>query len=127
MGLTYDAAGDYRAADRAYGKSIEIKPYSARAYTARGVNYLKLDDREGAAADFETAIALEPRDAQAHYNLACVYALRGSDDEALEHLAAAVYLKPARYRAMAREDPDLASCRDLPAFEEALAAGVQPE
>ncbi|HUU56978.1 MAG TPA: DUF2723 domain-containing protein [bacterium] len=127
VGLTYDAAGDYRAADRAYGKSIEIKPYNARAYTARGVNYLKLGDREGAAADFEAAIALEPRDAQAHYNLACVYALRGSGDEALEHLAVAVYLKPARYGAMAREDPDLASCRDLPAFEEALAAGAELE
>jgi tetratricopeptide (TPR) repeat protein len=127
LGLTHDAAGDYRAAGEAYDKSIGINPYNARAYTARGVNYLKRGDRGRAAADFEAAVALEPRDAQAHYNLACIYSLRGSAEEAMEHLAVAVFLKPGRYAAMAREDPDLAGGRELPAFEEALAAGAAAE
>jgi Flp pilus assembly protein TadD len=127
LGLTYGDAGDYAAAGEAYSKSIEINPYNGRAYTARGVSYLKRDDRDRAAEDFEAAIALEPWDAQAHYNLACIYALRGAEEEALGHLALAVALKPERYREMAREDPDLASCRDSPAFEEALAARVEGE
>ena len=127
VGLTHDAAGDYAAAGEAYSESIEINPYNARAYTARGVNYLKRGDRDRAAEDFRAAIDLEPWDAQAHYNLACVHALAGDEEEALGHLALAVALRPERYRAMAREDPDLASCRGSPAFEEALSARVEHE
>jgi hypothetical protein len=59
--------------------------------------------------------------------LACVSALAGDEKKALEHLAVAILLKPERYREMAREDPDLASYRDLPAFEAALGAGAPEE
>jgi len=120
LGLTYDAAGDSRAAVAAFDRSLELNAYASRAYTARGVNFLKLGDATSAAKDFEAALELNPGDAQAHYNLACLRAGEGRPDAALGHLALALELKPGRYGPMAREDPDLASCRDRPEFQALL-------
>ena len=116
-GLTYDAAGQSRRAVEAFTKSLELNPYAARVYTARGVNFLKLGDTASAAKDFEAALAVNPADAQAHYNLACLSAREGRADAAFAHLDAALQLNPGRYAAMAARDPDLADCRDLPRFK----------
>ena len=120
FGLTYDAAGDSRAAIAAFDRSLELDAYASRVYTARGVNFLKLDDEASAANDFKAALKLNPADAQAHYNLACLGAREGRPEAALEHLARALELKPDRYGPMAPEDPDLASCRDRPEFRALL-------
>ena len=120
FGLTYDAAGDSRAAVAAFDRSLELDAYASRVYTARGVNFLKLDDEATAANDFEAALKLNPADAQAHYNLACLGAREGRPEAALGHLALALELKPDRYGPMAPEDPDLASCRDRPEFRALL-------
>ena len=130
LGLTHDAAGDSRAAVAAFDRSLELNAYASRVYTARGVNFLKLGDAASAAEDFEAALELNPGDAQAHYNLACLRAREGRTDAAVEHLALALELKPDRYGAMARRDPDLASCRELPRFRALLEryppAGSEP-
>jgi tetratricopeptide (TPR) repeat protein len=116
LGLTYEAAGDYRAAVEAFSRAVELNPASAVTYTARGVCYLRLGEAAAAAADFEAGLALYPADAKAHYNLACIRAGEGRTDEALVHLEAALALDAGRYVPMAAEDPDLESCRGLPAF-----------
>jgi tetratricopeptide (TPR) repeat protein len=51
------------------------------------------------------------------YNLACVEALSGRKDEALEHLRRAAAMSE-RLRAYAKEDSDLDSIREDPAFKE---------
>jgi tetratricopeptide (TPR) repeat protein len=128
LGLTHDAAGDYGASARAFGRALELDPGRSWLYTARGVERLKLGDLDAAAADFEAAVELNDADAQAHYNLACIYAGGGRTAAALEELEAAVKIDPEHYVAIAREDEDLASCRGTPAFERLMAAyGGAPE
>jgi tetratricopeptide (TPR) repeat protein len=121
MGLAYGAAGDYRAAAEAYGRSLALDADDARVYTARGVNYLRLGDSTSAAEDFKAAIALNPGNAQAQYNLACLYARDGLAGPALQHLELALRLNPGRYAAMAPGDEDFASCRDSPEFKALVA------
>jgi tetratricopeptide (TPR) repeat protein len=116
LGVTHDAAGDYEASTRAFSRALELDPNRPWLYTARGVEKLKLGEETAAAADFEAALELNAAEAQAHYNLACVYARGGRTAEALEHVEAAVRLEPEHYLPLAREDEDLASCRDEPAF-----------
>jgi tetratricopeptide (TPR) repeat protein len=74
------------------------------------------------AGEFETAKALieeglreRPGQPALLYNLACVEALAGEPDAALEHLNAAV-AGNERYRDRAREDEDFDSIRDDPRF-----------
>jgi quercetin dioxygenase-like cupin family protein len=55
------------------------------------------------------------------YNAACFEALAGDRDAALEHLRRAVAAGGEEARKAAVDDPDFASLRDDPRFEEALA------
>jgi len=126
-GVTLDRAGDYRAAGEAFGESLALNPHASYVYTARGVNYLRLGETEAARRDFEAAVARNPEEAQAYYNLACISAREGETAEALRHLEAALEGNPGRYAALAADDPDLASCRGLPAFERLLAAAAAEE
>ncbi|HZS23726.1 MAG TPA: tetratricopeptide repeat protein [Gaiellaceae bacterium] len=75
--------------------------------------------REG---DYDTAkriirdgLEAKPGDAALLYNLACVEALAGDHDAALEHLNAAVDARPG-YLEGARDDEDFAAIRDDPRF-----------
>jgi tetratricopeptide (TPR) repeat protein len=121
LGVTHDAAGDYEASAQAFSRAMELDPGRSWLYTARGIEELKLGDATAAAADFEAAVKLNAADAQAHYNLACIYARQGRTPEALERVEAAMRLEPSYYARLAREDEDLASCRGEPAFERLLA------
>jgi len=122
-GRTEDAAGDNVAAVASYTRAAALEPRDPFPLAARGIAYLRMDNLDAAAADLESALALRPGDAQAQYNLACVYARRGQPGMAMDHLEAAVKLNPARYVPMAKKDPDLASCRGSAAFDRLLAAG----
>ncbi len=57
-----------------------------------------------------------------HYNLACCYARSGQPERAVSELRQAFALQPALAEP-ARQDPDLASLRELPAYQ-ALLAGA---
>ena len=116
-GSAYDAAGDAAAARDCFTKGISVEPGRAYLYTGRGVEYLKLKDEDAARADFERAVALNAADAQAHYNLACIYARRRQTPAALEHLAAAFRLGPDHYVELAERDADLVRVRETPAYE----------
>jgi len=62
----------------------------------------------------EEAIAEQPDMAALHYSLACIEALAGNRDRALDELERAATVD--RYRACAQHDEDLASIRDDPRF-----------
>ncbi len=68
-------------------------------------------------------LALHPGNTSLLYDLACVEALLGEKDDALEHLREAA--KNPRVREHANEDSDFDSLRDDPRFSEAL--GSPPE
>jgi quercetin dioxygenase-like cupin family protein len=74
------------------------------------------------AKDYERAIELarqqlaeHPGVAVLHYNLACVEALGGRPDDALEHLRQAIELRES-FREFAPGDEDFASVKDDPRF-----------
>ena len=58
-----------------------------------------------------------PEAATLHYNLACLSAVEGRRDEAIRALAEAIRTRP-KIAEWAREDDDLESLRDDPAFRE---------
>jgi Flp pilus assembly protein TadD len=74
----------------------------------------KLDMRAQAERRAAAAAALAPKDPEVQYKRAVVAALAGRQDEALDALRLAIDLGINRREA--REDRDLASLRNLPAF-----------
>jgi tetratricopeptide (TPR) repeat protein len=95
-----------------------------RAYAPDGweiwapLNALYRSGEYAEAADRGRAtIGAYPEYAEPMYNLACCEALAGRKDEAIEHLRSAID-RADRLRSFAREDPDLDSIRDEPAFRE---------
>jgi len=59
------------------------------------------------------------------YNLACCEARLGETEEAIEHLGAALELRPSLAE-LAREDSDLDAIREDKRFEELVAVAAQP-
>ncbi len=74
-------------------------------------------DYEGAAAVLREALAREPEPA-IYYNLACMEALLGQTEEAIEHLGHAA--EEPRFREAAATDSDLDSIRNDPRFASLL-------
>ena len=66
-------------------------------------------------------VRVHPDDAILHYGLACVHAVNGHRDEALESLGKAIELKPEA-REWAREDTDFESLREDERFRSMLGA-----
>jgi tetratricopeptide (TPR) repeat protein len=83
-------------------------------------NLLTLKGRfaEGLQID-KRLVQLRPRDALAHYNLACSYALLKRPDQSIKALRRAVELGYHDFRYM-REDHDLDSIRHDPRFRQLL-------
>jgi tetratricopeptide (TPR) repeat protein len=71
-------------------------------------------------------VAAQPGNANAAYNLACLLALQGRAEEALEHLARAIGLDEQRYRALAAEDEGFSSLREDPRFQALVAETTSP-
>ena len=55
-----------------------------------GVNKYKEYDYKGAIEDFNKALEINPRDANAHFNIACAYSLTENSSKAFVHLDQAV-------------------------------------
>ena len=92
------------------GEAFEVSSWEA---TAEMWPLYEAGDYEGAAAVLRKALEHEP-DAGLYYNLACVEALLGQTDQAIEHLRHVV--DEPRFRETAMKDSDLDSLRDDPRF-----------
>ena len=101
----------------AAGKPFVVSKWEA-AFAAYG--YQRLGDPERALATMRAGHAEDPDHWAANYHLACLLALQGENDEALEKLARAVELNP-KAAEWARDDKDFASIRDDPRFASAVA------
>jgi len=73
-------------------------------------------DYEGALAVLRSGLETNPGNAFILYNVACMEALLGHGEEALEPLAAALAAWPA-YKELATNDDDFAALRDDPRFQ----------
>jgi mannose-6-phosphate isomerase-like protein (cupin superfamily) len=96
------------------GKAFETSSWEA-GFAAFA--YQRLGDTERALATMREGYEREPDHWAANYNYACMLALHGHGDEALEKLARAVE-RNSEAAELARGDADFASVRDDPRFRE---------
>lgn len=101
----------------AFTDAITLDPERGDYYNGLGLAYYRAKNFSQALKLFSAAMRLDPKDAVAKYNEACVLAILGRQDEALESLADAVSLDP-RLLVTARKDTDFASIRAFPRFRE---------
>lgn len=95
----------HRDALRAYGDAITLDPSRSDYYNGMGLTYYRMQEYRQALMLFKSATEVDPNDATARYNEACVLTLLGRKDEALTSLAEALSLDP-RLSKTAFADPD---------------------
>jgi tetratricopeptide (TPR) repeat protein len=122
LGQKAEALEAYAAALAVVERHMDLNPDDARAATMRAVALCRLGRRQDGLHWGEQASLLDPGDAGVRYNVACLLALEGSTDRALDELAA-VLQAGFGDRDWMRRDPDLASLRDLPRFQALLGPG----
>lgn len=113
------SAGYARALDVAE-KHMDLNPDDPRAATMRAVALCRLGRMEEGVHWAERALSIDPNDAGVRYNVACLYALEGLADKAIECLEEAVRVGFGHHDWI-EHDPDLDSLRGDPRFQALLA------
>lgn len=121
MARVLQQAGKLEEAGSLYKDTCRLNPRFFEAKNNLGVVYLALEDYSAAEKAFLDVTAMSPEYPDAHYNLACVYAVTGRNEEALAALSRAVHLEP-KARRWARDDKDLAGLRNVPEFEKVVSS-----
>ena len=114
LGNVYYQQGRYEEAIAAYKKAIELDPQRPVPYRSLAGIYRRLGDEEQMAHHLAEARRRLPPDD--HYNRACLEAIAGNKEAALEHLRQALEKNPAM-REWARRDPDMEWIREEPEFK----------
>ena len=115
--------GELEKPGKLYEKTLRLDPGHVEALNNLGVIYLQRKDLASAQENFLKAIRLRPQSADPHYNLACLYALKGELTLGMAHLKKAASLERSA-KVWAKEDKDLENLRSLPEFEVFLAESV---
>ncbi|HZC75577.1 MAG TPA: tetratricopeptide repeat protein [Gaiellaceae bacterium] len=102
------------------GKPGEAHEVSAWEYVFLSTPHLQAGRYDDARQLLQEGLEAKPGSAPVLYNLACVEALAGASDKALELLNESV-AADERFREYAQEDEDLVSIRDDPRFPGAAA------
>jgi tetratricopeptide (TPR) repeat protein len=97
----------------------EPTPKTADEWVYAATVALNAGDEANALLHLQRALTADARHDHAHYMMAVASVRRGDVTGALEHLRRAVSLNPEN-RSIARQDPELDSLRDAPAFRAAL-------
>lgn len=97
------------------GEAFKVSPWE---FAFAGMPAYEAQRYDEAKALLLEGLEVHPGNASLLYNLACMEALSGDKDAALEHLAQAV--SNPRFRGFAETDTDLDSLRDDPRFSAAL-------
>jgi tetratricopeptide (TPR) repeat protein len=119
LGRAEEARDAYAAALAVVERHMDLNPDDARAATMRSISLCRLGRWSEGIHWGEQAILLDPQDAGVRYNVACLHALQGSAERALDELAA-VLKAGFGDRAWITRDPDMASLRDHPRFRELM-------
>ncbi len=138
LGYVYYLRGDYTGALRQYERELAFIASSDHALRERtsieinvkvGAAWHRLGEAGNAQRHFERAlksfdarVARGADDPFTRYYIACLHALRGDQDRALESLDRVARLLPELTAARARRDPDLDALRSNPRFIALLAA-----
>jgi TolB-like protein/Flp pilus assembly protein TadD len=119
LGVTEEARTAYREALDVAERHLDLNPDDPRAATMRAVSLCRLDREAEGLAWADRALELDPLDPGVRYNAACLFAVAGRRDRALECVEEAVaggFGNPD----WLGHDPDLASLRGDPRFERAM-------
>jgi adenylate cyclase len=118
-GKSDEAIEAYRRALLVTESHLRLHPNDPRAATMRAVSLSRLG-QPGEALDWaRRALDIDREDGGIRYNVACLYALQGMRDEAIDCLEECVRLGFGNAAWIAR-DPDLASLRGDPRYEALL-------
>ena len=98
---------------------LELNPDDARAWYLSAGALVRLGQRDQGLERARRALAIDSEDAGVLYNVACVHALAGSGEEALDHLDKAIQNGVA-HREWLENDSDLDSIRGEPRFQALL-------
>ncbi len=116
LGHSAEARAAYATALAVVERHMDLNPDDPRAATMRAVSLCRLGRRSEGLHWGEQATLLDPQDAGVRYNVACLHALEGSTERALDELEA-VLRAGFGNRDWIERDPDLASLHGLPRFE----------
>jgi adenylate cyclase len=116
LGNQAEAEAWYRGALQVAEKHMELNPDDPRAATMRAVSLCRLGRLEEGLQWAEQALAIDPEDAGVRYNVACLYALEGEAERAIDCLEDAMRVGFGN-RGWMEQDPDLASIRNHPRFQ----------
>lgn len=124
VGLAVKAAvmwdrGQLNEAEPCLARLAEHHPNNAGLWI--NLAYLRRRTRslDAAVETLQRAFEADPKDALAHFNMACYRAVQNRPHEALELLKNALMLNP-KLKALVRTEEDLASLRELPEFKKLL-------
>lgn len=106
---------------KAFSDAITLDPDRSDYYNGMGLTYYRKKAYPAALKLFEAASEVDPNDATARYNEACVLSLMGRRDDAINTLAEALTLDP-RLTQSARADADFSGLQASPKFLELLQA-----
>jgi adenylate cyclase len=121
MDMMSQALDMNRKALKLIEERLELNPDDARACQLGAVNATQLDDTTGAINYGKRALAIDPDDPLLLYNMACMHAMLGDADEALNCLESAVD-KGYGQKDWVAQDCDLDSLRELPRFKSIVQA-----
>ncbi|MBM4307947.1 MAG: tetratricopeptide repeat protein [Deltaproteobacteria bacterium] len=121
VGQTYMELGRYKLAEKYLRKSIEKDPKYALAYYDLGVLLSRIKSRQAEAHQYlMTAIKLDPNWAWSYYAVACLYALSGDKEQALDYLKQSLE-KGFSDKKHIDSDKDLNSLREEKEFNNLMA------
>ncbi len=118
MGLAYAAEGRYEDAVSALEKVIELDPGHSLAHAALGGYYRKMGLDELAQQHIGKAMK-SIFDSENEYNRACLEAICGNTDQAIDLLRSALEKKQT-YVDWVLRDPDLDFVRQDPRFKQLI-------
>lgn len=116
--------GDHDRALEAFSDAIVLEPGRSDFYTGMGLTYYKQKHLDKALFVFNQAAKVDPEDAIARYNVACVLARLNRADEALLALREAISLDP-RLAQNAIQDEDFNSIKKDPTFQDVVKSHSQ--
>ncbi len=104
---------------------LELNPDDNRALNMGAFALMRLGEREEAMAWMKVSVKNAPTDSIVHYNAACLYALAGEREKAMDCLEHCYLKVGSLNREWLEHDSDLDSIRDHPRFAELLATFLE--
>jgi serine/threonine protein kinase/Flp pilus assembly protein TadD len=120
LGRKADAVESYRRGLQRAERHLELHPDDARALYMGANALCHLGERARSLDWAQRSLAIDPEDCGILYNVACIYALQGKSEEAINCLDKAM-IHAHWYKRWAKNDSDLDSLRDHPRFQALMA------